>query len=208
MTASLGLGGCSALEFGGGASGGKSPDPTETTLAAEERTGEELGTEIDSNAPKSSECLVGKWVVSESELQSFYDTVNVSQATFSISGDMGLAFTEDTYQFLPDFALTLEISGIDAVGEIVGDVSGSYTADEESLTTSYEDSDNVDFVITVMGQEFDGKEMSDTFLAMFAINESPYTCENDALTLGYQNVDGEAVVPVEFVRTSYELVSR
>lgn len=218
IAAVLSLSGCSAVESGAGSSNGASPEPSEPTLTSEDQPaeevdtpsgeqaatqpGEEVDTELDSSALQSSECLLGDWIVPESELQSFYDTVNVSEATFSISGDMRLTFGEDTYQFFPDFSLTLEISGLDAKGEIVGDVNGSYTADEEFLTTSYENSDDVEFVISVMGQVFDGKEMGDTFLAMFAINESPYECGSDTLTLGYQNVDGEPVVPVTFTRNS------
>lgn len=201
VAASLSLSGCATLGAGNNSSGA-APDSADTTPTGEGQSSEVLEVEAESSGPTNAECLVGDWIVTESELQGFYDTVNVSQATFSIAGDMRLAFTDDTYQFLPDFALTLEISGIDAVGEIVGDVNGSYTADEETLSTAYEDSDNVEFVITVMGQEFDGKEMGDTFLAMFAINDAPYTCEADSLTVGYQNVDGEPVVPVEFARAS------
>lgn len=195
------LSGCAAEDPGVSALAGGSTASTDAPAPEEESTDAEVVAEPEPEAPKNSECLVGEWIVHEAELQSFYDRVNVSQATFSISGDMRLTITEDTYQFYPDFALTLEIAGIDAVGEIVGDVNGSYSASEEMLTTSYEHADNVEFVITVMGQVFDGKEMNDTFLSMFAINEAPYTCVEDLLTIGYQNVHGEAVVPVEFARS-------
>lgn len=175
------------------------PEAKETNNAdsteSEQAEKEPVETKAD---PK--ECLVGDWFISEAELQKFYDTVNVSEATFTVRGDMGLSFSTDEYEFQPDFTFTLDVSGIEGVGEIVGLVQGSYTATEEILTTEYDNADQVEFIITVMGQEFDGKEINDSFLSMFAINEAPYECVDNALTLGYQDVTGQPVVPVVYER--------
>ncbi|HUH52948.1 MAG TPA: hypothetical protein VLZ31_02755 [Microbacteriaceae bacterium] len=182
----------SASEAGSENTAGSNSAPDEDKQTTEEQPAEVKADPRD--------CLVGDWHISEAELQKFYDTVNVSEATFTVKGDMGLSFTADEYEFQPDFTFTLDISGIEGVGEIVGLVQGSYTATEEILTTEYENADQVDFIITVMGQEFDGKEINDSFLSMFAINEAPYECVDNTLTLGYQDVTGQPVVPVVYER--------
>lgn len=178
----------------------RAPGHNDSLTTAAESSEVLIEAEREPEAENHAACLVGDWLVSETELQKFYDTVDVADLQIAVTGGMGLAFEEDTYSFHPDFKIVLDISGFEGTGELYGDAFGTYTADDATVTTSAENVDNIEFSIMVMGQKFDGKEMSDSIFAMFAINEAPYECSNDELVIGYQNVDGEPVVPVTFAR--------
>lgn len=129
-------------------------------------------------AAPSADCLVGNWVISDSEMNAFYDTLE-SQIdpglTISITGQTLLDFTADTFRYTPSFTLTLDVVGQAGEGVTSGSVSGTYVSDDGLLTTTLTES-NLDIAVTVMGQTFNGSDLGNGMLNSFPIVDSPYTC--------------------------------
>lgn len=162
-----------------GTSDGAAPDPVASSPAAE---------------PEASgpECLIGDWIIPQDQMQGFYDAVGSIE--FEIEGDTGLSFTETDYRYTPDFALTMEIAGMQATGAITGSVTGEYTADDSTITTSHEVSD-VAVTITVGGVTQDGTDAFGDFMSSAPINSAPYECTPEGPVIQFDT--GDSRVPVQ-----------
>lgn len=141
------------------------------------------------------DCLVGAWVIPESELQEFYGSVS-AQAEFTIVGEAALTFSEDTFEYLPDFVLEMNLAGQEAEGVVGGSVSGSYTSADGVITTSNEDN-SMEVAIRIGGQEFaGGGDMADSFLDESPVNSAPYECGADGPVLMFQNGGADDRIPM------------
>lgn len=136
-------------------------------------------------APEGPECLIGDWRISEEEMQSFYDSMD-TPAEFAISGDTGLRFAEDTYEYTPNFTLEMNVAGQDASGTMTGSITGSYTTDAGVVTTSNEDND-ISLQLSVGGVEVDGTETGEGYLDASPVNSAPYECTSGGPVITFQN---------------------
>lgn len=138
-------------------------------------------------------CLVGAWVVPQDQLTRFYDALAVDagggELQFEIVGQMLLTFGEDTYQYLPDFFLQVEVAGLTGTGDVSGSITGSYTVADGIITTSNESNDTR-LTIDVMGQSIDGTDILNSILASAPINSAPYECVGEDLVIGFETGSG------------------
>lgn len=144
-------------------------------------------------------CLVGEWFVPELEMNRYYDAlaVGVEGLSFNVLGGTRLTFTEDTYEWAPDFVLQLTVAGLGGTGDVSGTITGTYSASDGVVTTSSEVND-LSITVVVAGQTMDGGEVVEAFLADAPINEAPYECDDDTLVLGFETADDRT--PVTFTR--------
>lgn len=141
----------------------------------------------------SAECLVGEWIVTGDVIQSFYDSVAPDQPVkFTVEGDAGLNFTDETYEWVPDFTLIMDINGVEATGTIAGTITGLYQTDDGIITTSMDESD-IDMTITVMDQTMDGTAMGESFLNQAPIVDTPFSCADGQPVLMFETSDGGRV---------------
>lgn len=138
------------------------------------------------------ECLIGDWIIPQDQMQSFYDAIDGIE--FEIEGDTGLSFTATEYRYTPDFTLTLEVMGMEGSGTITGSVTGEYTADDSTITTSHEVSD-VAVAVTVGGVTQDGTDAFGAFMSSAPINSAPYECGPGGPVIQFDT--GDARVPVQ-----------
>lgn len=171
------------------------------TGAPEERAPEEAASAAPSAAPEEEaaasgpECLIGDWYISQDQMQSFYDAVSADNGVaITIEGGTGLAFAESTYTYTPEFLLKLDVSGVTGTGTITGGISGDYTADESTITTSHDVSD-VALTVDVGGQVVDGATLFDSILASTPINSAPYECGADGPVIQFDTGSGR--VPIQ-----------
>ncbi len=203
------LGGCSGAgeavpaevseeQPGAGASEVEKPDPPETPEPTEtpepaKTPGDEPGdepaqTEGPSAPPEgadSPECLVGDWVISEEQMQRFYDSME-TPADFHITGDTGLSFAADTYEYTPDFQLKMNLGGQEASGTLTGSITGTYTAQDGVITTS-NDANDIDMAITVAGVTMDGTDTGEGFIESSPVNSAPYECTSAGPVITFEN---------------------
>jgi hypothetical protein len=177
-----------------------SPEPTGAGTATAS-AGDSTATEpSEESAPTGPECLIGDWYIAEDQMQEFYSAVSESSSDFSISvsGGTGLSFSETTYTYTPDFAILLEVAGMEGKGAITGAISGDYSATDEEITTSQEVS-NIAVTVTVGGTTTDGTNLTDSFLASAPINSAPYECGADGLIIQFDTGDGNPRVPIQLI---------
>lgn len=178
--AALALAGCSAASEStpGGAA------TTAPTTAPEEEA-----------AASGPECLIGDWYITQEQMQSFYDAVSAAnELAITIDGGSGLAFTESTYTYTPEFTLRLTVAGLEGTGTITGGISGDYTADESTITTAHEVSD-VTLTVDVAGQVIDGTDQFGAILASAPINSAPYECGAEGPVIQFDTGSGR--VPIQ-----------
>jgi len=87
-------------------------------------------------ATGSADCLLGDWVVSDTELQTYYTTVAASSAfdTIDSSGEVRISFGPTTFTWTNEYVLNLTIGANSYTAELGGQLSGTYTADSSQLT--------------------------------------------------------------------------
>lgn len=154
---------------------------TETPAASSEAEAPEASEAPAPVDPTDPACLIGDWLITEAQMQSFYDALSseIDGLSIAIAGDTGLSFTSDTYVYTPDFVLTLEVSGIEGEGDTSGSLSGSWTASEGVLTTEVGEN-SLATQITVLGVTQDGSELLGSFITSDPINSAPFDCSDPA----------------------------
>jgi hypothetical protein len=136
-------------------------------------------------------CLVGEWVVTEAEMNAFYDAVEAlvdQPIDFTITGETGLVFTESTYAWSPAFTLELEISGITGTGTAGGSITGTYTTDDGVLSTELGTSE-LTLTLEVAGQTIDGETLGNGFITSVPFVSSPYTCDGPTPVIEFETID-------------------
>ena len=183
---------------------------TETTTAATEPPASTEpptdGAVGDSDAPTSTapatdagECLVGDWVVTEEQMDGFYSGVmSTLEAPLTIDtvGSAPLSFGADgTYEWAPEFTLTVEVAGANGTGEVGGTITGNWTATEGVVTTS-SDLNALVVSISVNGVVFDGADLANGLLNSTPINGVTYSCDGPTPVLDFKTADPSVTVPV------------
>lgn len=144
-------------------------------------------------------CLVGEWVVTEDEMNMFYDamesTVEVP-LTIAVEGSAPLTFSADgTYRWEPEFILTVEVTGISGTGATTGSVTGDWSVDGDVLTSASE-VNALELSITVGGTTIEGSDIANGFLNSSPINGVTYSCEGPVPVLDFMTGDPDVTVPV------------
>ena len=151
-------------------------------------------------APAGEDCLVGEWVVTQDEMNAFYDAVeaNVDGVTFEIIGEAGLTFTETQYVWGPDFDLTLTVAGLEGNGVAGGSISGTYTTADGVITTTLESSE-MTMQISMGGTVMDASDIGNDFMTSVPINDAPYSCETGVPVIDFETGDGTPRHPVTLI---------
>ena len=139
----------------------------------------------------SDDCLVGEWVVTEAEMNAFYDAVEArldQPVDFTITGEAGLVFTDTAYAWAPAFTLQLDLSGITGTGDAGGSISGTYTTADGVLSTEVGES-AMTLTVEVAGQTIDGAELGNGFITSVPFVDSPYSCDGPTPVIQFETID-------------------
>lgn len=159
-----------------------------TTDAPAEATASEAPREDETRMSDSgTDCLDGDWVVPESELQAFYDSID-APAEFELSGLALMSFEADVVTYIPDMTLTMDVAGQSVTAEVGGQVTGSYTTSDGVLTVSNEDND-LDVLVTLGENRIDAGEQTGSFISAFPVSSSPYSCTDTGPVIVFENGD-------------------
>ena len=170
------------------------PEPVETEPAAPVVT-EPVVTEpvVTEPEPAGPECLVGDWVITEDELNAYYDALEAGFSasgpapTFDVAGQVLLTFTPTEYVYTGNFDLTLGIAGQEGTGTSTGTVSGTWTTADDVIIAETTET-NLSVSVSIGGITLDGSELANGLLNDAPINAAPYDCAGP--TLGFQTGDG------------------
>jgi hypothetical protein len=181
------------------ASASPSAVPTASTPASAPATDAAAGD--DPAEASESNCLVGDWVLTEDQMQLYYDQVTADLAEFAVAyeatGSSALAFRDDgTYAYAPDLAFSVDIAGLPAEATLGGTLSGQYAVDGDTLTTS-NDSNELSMDVTVEGVAMDGTAVTEQILASPIIS-APYDCSGDTPVIHFST--GASSVPLTLAR--------
>ncbi|MDW3212591.1 MAG: hypothetical protein R8G01_01225 [Ilumatobacteraceae bacterium] len=83
-----------------------------------------------SPAPSNgARCLIGSWVISDAELDAYFDVVAVNAAFESIDNDgvIRLTFTETGFEWTNQYSLAMRVDGTGYESTSSGSFAGSYT---------------------------------------------------------------------------------
>lgn len=176
----------------------------ETTTAATDPPTTDAPVETDPPATEApavdaGECLIGNWVVTEEEMDGYYaGLMGTMDAPISIdtSGSAPLSFGADgTYEWAPEFALTVEVAGQSGNGDVAGTINGNWTAVDGVVTTS-SDVNALTVSISVNGVAFDGDDLASGLLNSSPVNGVTYSCDGPTPVLDFQTADPAVTVPV------------
>jgi hypothetical protein len=137
-------------------------------------------------------CPVGEWIVPQSELQRFYDTVADAAGISAAGGSMTAgapamlvfdAAGNAAYR-LDQFSVTQDIAG--NVIEVVldGEIRATYVDSGSSLTISTVEPDVV-VTASLNGAPFDATDALQDALVTFPVNNAAYVCEGDELVMDF-----------------------
>jgi hypothetical protein len=150
-------------------------------------------------ADTDGSCLVGEWVVTEDEMNKFYDAIEATvdaPLTLDVEGSAPLTLSADgTYRWDPEFTLVVEVAGTAGTGEASGDITGDWSASEGVLTTA-SDVNALEVSITVGGVTIGGDDLANGFLNSSPINGVTYSCDGPAPVLDFKTADPDVTVPI------------
>jgi len=171
--------------------------------AADTETDVTAPDDVDEYAAGGPECLIGDWYIAQDQMQAFYGALSDTNEDFNITveGGTGLAFSDTSYTYTPDFSIILQTSGIDGEGTITGGISGDYVATETEITTSHEESD-IAMSIVVSGIAIDGTELTSDFISSAPVNSAPYECGADGPIIHFSTGDDNPTVPMQLTPAS------
>jgi hypothetical protein len=171
------------------------PEPDQPPVA------EPAATEVPTTEPTADDgsCLVGEWVVTEEQMNAFYTgLMSTLDAPFEISvvGSAPLTFAvHGTYQWTPEFTLSLTVAGQSGTGVTGGMISGDWTADDGVITTA-SDVNALTIEVTVGGLTFSGDDFANGLLNNSPINGVTYSCAGDTPVLDFNTADPTITVPI------------
>jgi hypothetical protein len=150
-------------------------------------------------ADTDGSCLVGEWVVTEEEMNKFYDAIEATvdaPLTLEVEGSAPLTLGADgTYRWDPGFTLVVEVAGTVGTGEASGDITGNWSASKGVLTTA-SDVNALEVSITVGGVTIEGDDIANGFLNSSPINGVTYSCDGPAPVLDFKTGDPDVTVPI------------
>ena len=175
------------------------PATTATTAAPAPAATDPLSGQIAPEPDVDGACLVGEWVVTEEEMNKFYDAIESTvdaPLALAVEGSAPLVFRADgTYRWDPEFTLTVEVAGTSGTGEATGDITGNWSASEGVLTTD-SDVNALEVSITVGGVTIAGDDLANGLLDSSPINGVTYSCDGPAPMLDFLTGDPEVTVPI------------
>ena len=149
--------------------------------------------------PDDGDCLVGDWVVTQDEMNGYYDSLMSTMdapLTIDVVGSAPLSFAADgTYGWAPDFALAVEIMGQRGTGDTGGTINGNWTADDGVVTTA-SDVNALTVSISVGGVTMAGDDFANGLLNSSPINGVTYSCDGPTPVLDFMTGDDAVTVPV------------
>ncbi len=156
-------------------------DPVDPELEPSDAAVDESSEPEAPSDPTDPACLVGDWLITEAEMQSFYDAVSgtTEGLVLTIDGDTGLSFTADQYRYTPTFILRLDLAGVVGEGVTTGSLGGAYTAEGGVITTTVGDND-LQTIVTINGQTQDASALLGSIIASDPINQAPFDCTDPA----------------------------
>lgn len=133
------------------------------------------------------ECLVGDWIITEAEMNAYYDALEAALAaeagtspTIDVAGNVGLQFTPTDYTYTGNFDLTLAVAGQEGNGTSTGTVAGTWSGDDGVIVTELGESD-LTVSVSIGGITLDGSDLANGLLNDLPINAAPYDCEGPSL---------------------------
>jgi len=141
----------------------------------------------------SADCLVGDWVITEDELNAYYDALEAVLSasgpapTFDIAGQVLLTFAPTDYTYTGDFELTLGVAGQEGTGTSTGTVSGPWSAVDGVIVSETADT-NLSISVSIGGITLSGSELANGLLSDAPINAAPFDCAGP--TLDFQTGEG------------------
>ena len=123
----------------------------------------------------------------QSDLEAFYNDVNGALAgagvSFAPQGSATLALGADgAFTWTPAVQLDAAVSGTTIVVTTGGDITGSYSATSDRITTANQSTDNLQVSATIDGAETDAGSVTQE-IAGAPVSDASYTCAGDTLTL-------------------------
>lgn len=182
------------------------PAETTTTTVAE-ATADTTPPETDPPPTAASEpavdfdgtCLVGDWVVTEDEMNGFYEGVTATlgtPVTITVEGSAPISFHADhTYAWAPAFTLAVEVLGQVGTGVSGGSITGDWSAADGVLTTAAEVNE-LDVQVTIAGVTLDESDFANGLLDGSPINGVTYSCDGPTPVLNFLTGDPDITVPV------------
>ncbi|MEX2626679.1 MAG: hypothetical protein WD225_07325 [Ilumatobacteraceae bacterium] len=170
-----------------------SPTTTDVTTTTQATTTTATTTTV---APDDGACLVGTWVVSEEQMNVFYDALEAEMdvpAELGVVGQAVLELGPDTYEWRPEFVLELTVAGTTGTGDASGSITGEYVTADGVITTMSE-VNQLELVVEVGGQTIDGSDLGNEMLNSAPINDAPYECVDGSVTIWFTTADGS--VPI------------
>jgi hypothetical protein len=144
-------------------------------------------------------CLVGEWVVTEDEMNAFYEGVTATLSvplTMSVEGSAPITFNADhTYAWAPAFTLTVEVVGQVGTGISGGSIIGDWSAADGMLTTSAE-VNALEVEVTVAGVTLDESDFANGLLNGSPVNGVTYSCDGPTPVLNFLTGDPDVTVPI------------
>lgn len=187
---------------GGGGGGAATTAPAETTTVPTTAPPTTAPTPTTvpptTAAPTPGGCLVGNWVITQDEMNAFYDTLEATVGApldITVSGQTLLDLTADTYLYTADFDLVVSAVGTSGEGQSSGTVSGTYTADDGVIVTTL-GSSNLSVIVTVGGQTLDESAFANGLLGSVPINDAPYDCSGPTPVIMFETADPGVRHPV------------
>ena len=186
-----------APSSGGGGSVTTTPAPTTAPPVTDPPATTTAPPVTDPPAP-SADCLIGNWVITQDEMNAFYDTLEATVGApldITVSGQTLLDLTADTYEYTANFDLVVSALGTSGEGQSSGTVSGTYTADDGVIVTTL-GSSNLSVIVTVGGQTLDESAFANGLLGSVPINDAPYDCSGPTPVIMFETADPGVRHPV------------
>ena len=167
------------------------PAPVETEPAPAEP--EPLPAEAAA-AGSDPSCLIGEWIVTEDEMNAYYDSIEASfpdgpAPAFDIVGNVLLTFTETDYIYVADFDLALDIAGQSGTGDTRGTVSGTWEVVDGLVVTTLGSSD-LALVVSIGGVTLSGSEFANGLLDSAPINDAGFDCDGPTISFQTSEIGG------------------
>jgi hypothetical protein len=161
-------------------------DPPASDPPATEAPAETAAPATSPADESGADCLVGDWVITEEEMNAYYDALEVALAasgpapTIAVAGQVLVTFTPTDYTYTANFDLTLGVAGQEGTGASTGNVTGSWTPVDGVIVTETTDS-NLSVSVSIGGITLDGSELANGLLSDAPLNAAPFDCAGPTL---------------------------
>lgn len=97
----------------------------------------------DTTSADPAACLVGDWIVTEAELNAYYDTVTAQSAfdSIDVAGQVRITFTDSSFVWTDDYAMDLDALDMTYRAALAGNLTGTYETDGRLLAGTVDHDD-------------------------------------------------------------------